>query len=90
MEPLPALVRIEHTISRGEMYGRHDGKSATESRSGTAEANGDAIQPTVPPEQDQSERERNPRLPEEEAYERESTRRRREHPDSGPADCRLD
>jgi hypothetical protein len=42
---------------------------------------GGAIQPTVPPEQGQSGRERNTPLPEEETYERETPpRRRREQP----------
>lgn len=42
---------------------------------------GERIQPTVPPRQGQSERERNAPLPEKETYERETpTRRRREQP----------
>ena len=42
---------------------------------------GETIQPTVPPEKGQSERERNAPLPEEETYEREPpTPRRREQP----------
>ena len=42
---------------------------------------GETIQPTVPPEQGQSERERNAPMPEEETYERETpTRGRREQP----------
>ena len=42
---------------------------------------GETTQPTVPPEQGQSERERNAPIPEEETYERETpARRRREQP----------